>query len=347
MDRHDEDDGEEQGERTYCQHTYLCLGTSVIDGIKIAGVLRSRTRKVSGDCRHLVDYDEMPHTNATSKVVARLWGWKEDLNTLPTAVARSGWSSPVWFVAVSGWDRIMIWSVAVAELGEDFEGEDVGHDDESNGDDADSTPATAKGERRQKEEATEDIKGYYEKVWDAKLEASVVKLKPVVLNMGNGGVVKKMVWSRHTDGNESEDEADEVADDEEDTPPDWRVSSRFPNAQAGHEEPEASTGPDDVETSLGDITGELNATVEEGATRGPNAAESGSSSTSRTAKRRKGRNPPGLRLKVLTDRGVSMWELGVWARGKLKKNWLDETVVRLFHGHCIEWVFGLESVLIA
>jgi hypothetical protein len=381
VDRGDADGNDDQEQR-YCQQIYLCLGTAIVKGLKIAGILRSQITKDPIHCKHSVDCDGMQHTKLNSKVVARLWGWKETLSTLPGMVAWSGWSGPVRFVAVADWDRIFIWVVAVAELAEEYEEDGTGdvHDidnvsdfevegaDGSGDGEVGEGEGAGKGKGKQKEKKKERVKvmGYYERVWDKNLQASVVELKPIVLRMENGGVVRKMVWSRHRDEVEIENEVEEYVDDDDD---EEEGEEEEEEEEAEEEEEEVSIQiSEDYSRSVdatirsivqadadsdsdayamefgespvdqGDLNFEprRNVSIRSGLgsnetlSNDPTLAVADESVDIRKSKKLKDKRkiyPPGLRLEVLTDRGVSFWELGVWARGRRKKRWLDEFAI--------------------
>jgi len=365
VDRGDADENTDR-EQKYCQQTYLCLGTTIVTGLKVAGILRSRICKDRFDCMHSVECDRMQHTALNSAVVARLWGWNETLSTLPGVVAWSGWSSPMRFVAVADWDRIFIWVVAVAELAEEYEGditrdaddvdsvseaEDEGGDRSRDGEvGEDEDAGKGKGKQKEKKKERVKVKGYYDRVWDRNLQASVVELRPLVLRMGNGGVVRKMVWSRHRDEVEIENEAEESAADSEEEESIQISEDHSPSvdatvlsivqaiADADSDSDAHAKEFDESPVDRGDANAEPRRDA--GIRSDPESNETLSNDQTlavadesvdiRRGKKLKDKGkiyPPGLRLKVLTDRGVSFWELGVWARGWRKKRWLDEFVI--------------------
>jgi hypothetical protein len=151
--------------RTYsCFNIRLSLATVTLasQNQPIACILRSSKTTPEDDCTHAINLD-VHHAIASTpsiRVVARLWGFKHPITTMPAVMA---YSEKGTRIAIANWDKIFVWPLlpkALAEVG-------LYHQD------------------------------IYKKTYDSNLKCYLVELKPIVLKAD--AVVHKMAFTASED----------------------------------------------------------------------------------------------------------------------------------------------------
>jgi hypothetical protein len=144
-----------------CHNVRLSLATATLEAQTqtIACILRSSKTIPENDCTHAINLDE-PHAIASTPSiwpVARLWGFKQSLTTMPTVMAFSERGTRI---AIAYWDKIYVWPLVPGALAGKW-----------------STHRCY----------------YYQKKYDSNLKRSLVELKPIVLDAD--AVVHKLAFT--------------------------------------------------------------------------------------------------------------------------------------------------------
>lgn len=205
-----EDDSNDTGEvEQICTTSCLSLATTKISRgvypprrkkaeIEVLCVMRAVKTLPSNDCTHQAQTDLCtPIQYDNVKAVARLWGWQPSESSLAGEQKLACCDTRI---AIAEWDRIFVWSLdprALLDEADDPPPESTSDDDSvssSNG--SDHLPAA--GEIRKLPAWT------YPKIYDGKMEAWYVELKPIVLNTGRSGsgksrgedtvVIRQLMW---------------------------------------------------------------------------------------------------------------------------------------------------------
>jgi len=334
-----------------CVKTLLSLGTTAIGkemtGPSILCIIQDKRRDGFDDCRHTVELDSIPLVRRESglSVVARLWGWRAQSSTL-TGLETVAISKKGTRIAISDWDRVLVWSLEPRALCEEV-------------DDLDS-------DNEQRRQAADAMK-YYDRVEDEELGCFVVELKPIVLKL-DGAVARKMVWRvkeviqsnepEPQQGNkgqgegriqrQNENRGSESSREGLTVPVDIEVRDETKRA-SGQAEPQTQA-PTDMEAPRpvqsrsppGSEESDAEHGIDNSTNSGPTPAGLTSSGPDQHRHRQQqhphlaankgimGKRKHKRRLRngedelvVLTDRGLQMWDLGVWGHGRRTRSVMD------------------------
>ena len=333
-----------------CLTVHLSLATTWLNHTQILCILKNTEKIDWDDCTHVVDLESMPHSSpiAAPAVVARLWGLQESHTNLagPEMVATSIRGTRV---AVSMWNKIAVWSLDPGILCEDWQEE--------------QPTATMHEEEPIRGRRYAESYEYYEKVQDSKLSNKIVELKPIVLDLGDA-VARKMAWRcRDSSADSSYGDTQSEADSHESgdsgqlddssslevmvqglevgnttIPAPGNAEHRQVDQRQALERPEPTSQKypeisiqSVFDDSATDFHSHLTVTHLTGAsatggvvdTAEQEVVSHGTKSKGKSKrKRRKGEDE----LVVLTDRGIQIWDLSVWGKGRRESKWLNGNI---------------------